>query len=82
MNSEDYRDQFFTEIGLEVNKDWEMCAVLPHLTLLGDFNKSWGYKLAPLLDAGLPVLVYNGDKDYLCNINGAQMWTDALVWKG
>lgn len=71
MNSEDYREQFFTEIGLEVNKDWEMCGVIPHLTLLGDFNKSWGYKLAPLLDAGLPVLVYNGDKDYLCNINGA-----------
>jgi len=52
------------------------------LTLLSDFNKSWGYKLAPLLDAGLPVLIYNGDKDYLCNIVGAEMWTDALVWKG
>lgn len=49
------------EIGLEVSKDWEMCSVLPHLTLLSDFNKSWGYKLAPLLDTGLPVLVYNGN---------------------
>ena len=82
MNSDDYREQFFTDAGLVFDKDWEMCATLPHLTLLNDFNKSWGYKLAPLLDAGLPVLIYNGDKDYLCNTIGAQMWTDALVWKG
>jgi hypothetical protein len=51
MNSDDYREQFFTDAGLVVTKDWEMCATIPHLTLLSDFNKSWGYKLAPLLDA-------------------------------
>ena len=40
---------------------WEECASMPHLTLMGDFNKSWGFLLAPLLDSGLPVLIYNGD---------------------
>jgi carboxypeptidase C (cathepsin A) len=80
LNSEDYRSQFFP--GHEVQGDWEVCADLPHLTLMSDFNKSWGYKLAPLLDAGIPVLVYNGDKDYICNAVGAEMWTDALVWEG
>ena len=60
--------------------EWTMCAELPHFTLLGDFNKNWGYKLAPLLDAGMPILVYNGDMDYICNKNGAEAWTNALVW--
>jgi cathepsin A (carboxypeptidase C) len=59
-----------------------MCATVPHLTLLTDLNQSWGYKLAPLLDAGVPILVYNGDQDYICNYKGAEMWTNALVWSG
>ena len=40
---------------------WEECSSLPHLTLMFDFEKSWGFNLAPLLDAGLPVLIYSGD---------------------
>lgn len=38
--------------------------------------------MAPLLDSGMPVLVYNGDKDYICNKNGAEAWTNGLVWAG
>ena len=61
---------------------WEECSTLPHLGLLLDFNAAWGYKLAPLLDAGLPVLIYNGDMDYICNWRGGLDWTNALVWDG
>ena len=61
---------------------WEEWATLPHLTLMFDFNRSWGYYLAPLLDAGLPVLIYNGDQDYICNWRGGDDWTKALVWDG
>jgi cathepsin A (carboxypeptidase C) len=65
MNSEDYQGQFM------VKGEWEVCADLPHLTLMSDFNRNLGYKLAPLLDSGMPVLIYNGDKDYICNTVGA-----------
>jgi len=40
---------------------WEMCAALPHLALTLDLDKMYGYKLAPLLDDGVPILIYNGD---------------------
>lgn len=69
-------------IPAEEGELWEECASLPHLTLLFDFEKSWGYNVAPLLDAGLPVLIYSGDQDYICNWYGGARWTDALVWDG
>lgn len=40
---------------------WEECATMPHLFLMYDFEVSWGYYLAPLLDKGVPILIYNGD---------------------
>ena len=50
------------------------------MALTFDGGASYGYKLAPLLDSGLPVLIYNGDQDYICNWMGGVKWTDALVW--
>jgi cathepsin A (carboxypeptidase C) len=42
----------------------------------------YGYKLAPLLDDGVPILIYNGDKDYICNWVGGLAWVSALEWTG
>lgn len=33
-----------------------------------------------LLDAGIPVLIYAGDADFICNWLGNQAWTDALEY--
>ena len=59
-----------------------MCAAGPHTILMIDLDKMYGWKLAPLLDDGIPVLIYNGDKDYICNWMGGLAWTDALEWTG
>ena len=80
MNSYDFREMF--NLPLDDSVVWEMCATLPHLALTLDFDASLGYQLAPLLDKGLPVLIYNGDKDYICNWLGGLRWTEALVWEG
>lgn len=45
-------------------------------------NKMAGYKLSFLLDIGVPILIYNGDKDYICNWMGGLAWTEALEWSG
>ena len=74
--SEQYRKQFPV---IKPNL-WEMCADLPHTFLLLDFDVMYGYKLAPLLDAGIPILIYSGDKDYICNWKGGLAWTNALKW--
>jgi len=41
-----------------------------------------GYKLSQLLDNDVPILIYNGDKDYICNWVGGLEWAEALEWTG
>lgn len=50
--------------------------------LTGDGAKPFHYDVAALLDQGVPVLIYAGDKDFICNWVGQVMWTEALEWSG
>lgn len=40
------------------------------------------HRAVPGLLAQMPVLVYAGDADYICNWLGNRAWTDALEWPG
>lgn len=59
LNTFEYREVM--QIPAEQGQVWEECATLPHIGLGYDMNKQWGFALAPLLDVGFPVLIYNGD---------------------
>jgi carboxypeptidase C (cathepsin A) len=39
-------------------------------------------QVAQLLDQGLPVLIYAGDKDYICNWVGNKEWISNMSWSG
>ena len=43
---------------------------------------SYQQKLPDQLAAGIRVLMYAGDQDYICNWLGNQAWTKALAWPG
>ncbi|QKX59439.1 uncharacterized protein TRUGW13939_06573 [Talaromyces rugulosus] len=47
----------------------------------GDWMKPF-HKLVPGLLEEIPVLIYAGDADFICNWLGNKAWTDALEWSG
>lgn len=46
----------------------------------GDWMKPYHRAVTDLLEKGLPILVYAGDKDFICNWLGNRAWTDELPW--
>jgi len=48
----------------------------------GDFMRDFSPKLVPLLEDNVPVMIYAGDKDLICNHVGNRRWVDSLEWSG
>lgn len=48
----------------------------------GDYGKPFHHDIRDMLEAGYPVLIFAGDKDYICNWLGQVAWTEALQWSG
>ncbi|AQZ09641.1 YBR139W [Zygosaccharomyces parabailii] len=49
--------------------------------LTGDGAKPFQQFVAELLDMNIPVLLYAGDKDFICNWLGNRAWSDKLDWR-
>lgn len=54
--------------------------VFRNFILSGDEMKPFQQYVAELLDKGVPVLLYEGDKDFICNWLGNHAWSDALEY--
>ncbi|KAI8634611.1 putative carboxypeptidase Y like protein A [Xylariaceae sp. FL1651] len=69
-------------VGAEVH-DYESCNtdVNRNFVFQGDWGKPF-HRLVPDLLKQIPVLVYAGDADYICNWLGNKAWTEALEWPG
>lgn len=37
-------------------------------------------KITDILNAGVDVLVYSGDKDFICNWRGGEKWSNDVKW--
>ncbi|CCF60031.1 hypothetical protein KAFR_0I02520 [Kazachstania africana CBS 2517] len=69
-------------IGAEVST-YESCNFDINRNFLfnGDWMKPYHRAVTDLLEQDLPVLIYAGDKDFICNWLGNQAWTNELPWK-
>jgi cathepsin A (carboxypeptidase C) len=63
-------------------RSWTECNMVVHSALLGDWMLDLSPKVTQILDSGLDVLVYSGDKDFICNWRGGEAWTHAVDWTG
>lgn len=80
-----YLNQDFVKetLGAEV-ETYESCNfdVNRNFMFAGDWMKPFHKNVINLLQQDLPVLIYAGDKDFICNWLGNQAWSNALEWSG
>ena len=74
------RDDVKQSLGVE-NRNWTQCDTAVYEKLQEDWMHSLGDDVRILLEGGVNVLVYSGDKDYVCNWRGGEKWTNTLNWK-
>lgn len=71
------------KLGVEV-EEYKSCNfdVNRNFLFAGDWMKPYHKNVVDMLESGLPVLVYAGDKDFICNWLGNQAWSERLPWSG
>jgi carboxypeptidase C (cathepsin A) len=64
------------------DREWESCNMEVHSDFMGDWGHNYDVVLPELLSAGVRVMIYVGDQDFICNWVGNRQWVDVLPWDG
>merc|ERR1711916_245283 len=75
------QDSVKEALGVKGRK-WTECNMRVHTNMLGDWIYNLAPKVADILDSGVKILVYSGDKDFICNWRGGEKWTNETKWSG
>lgn len=67
-------------LGVPTQQDWVMCSDQVHLMFLSETSKSVAPLISETLDEQIPVLLYAGDLDYICNYLGVKAVALDLDW--
>jgi cathepsin A (carboxypeptidase C) len=65
---------------LGVDMKFSSCNLIVNKAFTLDFMKNYHMLIPPMLDAGIDVLIYAGDQDFICNWLGNEKWVQALEW--
>ncbi|KAI9668519.1 MAG: hypothetical protein M1829_005336 [Trizodia sp. TS-e1964] len=76
------RDDVQKELGVEVS-NYDSCNfdINRNFLFAGDWMQPF-HRLIPGILEKIPILIYAGDADFICNWLGNQAWTEALEWPG
>jgi serine carboxypeptidase-like clade IV len=69
-------------LGVPAGTYWTECDNLVHSYLTQDWMTNLEKNIPAMLAAGVRVLVYAGDKDFICNFEGNKRWVNAMQWAG
>lgn len=81
-NIETYLNNATVQEALGVSKKWSSCNYIVNFEFSGDWMKNYQGMLPDLLQDDIPVLIYAGDVDFICNWIGNKQWTLGLPWTG
>lgn len=73
------REDVRKELKVE-KRTWTSCNMIVHTFMLGDWITNLQSSVINLLNNNVKVLVYSGDKDFVCNWKGGEAWTNSLNW--
>lgn len=62
------------------DRAWEACNMDVHADMMSDWGHAFDGVLPEMMAGGVRVLVYAGEKDFICNVLGNRRWVDALQW--
>jgi len=68
-------------LGVKGNQQWELCETGPYFALTDDMQKT-SEVLIPAILQQIPVMIYNGNYDLICDWMGTAAWSDAMTWPG
>jgi cathepsin A (carboxypeptidase C) len=76
------KKEVMAELGVEVS-GYDSCNfdINRNFLLQGDWMKPF-HRVVPGILEKIPVLIYAGDADFICNWLGNKAWTEALEWPG
>jgi len=67
---------------LGAKKNWSSCDNTVYDLMLGDWMNDLAENVKTVLESGIPVLVYSGMNDWICNYGGGELWVTQMQWKG
>lgn len=67
-------------LGAPASVDYQACASQPYQSLLHDMTVSYDDLVGALVDNGVPVMVFSGEDDWVCNSLASAQWLDGLIW--
>ena len=63
------------------SSDWVTCNDDINGKFTVDEMQNFAPQVSDMLEGGIPVLIYAGDVDFICNYLGNKAWTLSLDWK-
>uniref|UniRef100_A0A6B2L621 Carboxypeptidase n=1 Tax=Arcella intermedia TaxID=1963864 RepID=A0A6B2L621_9EUKA len=69
-------------LGVPSNVTWTDCSQDVYMNFLDDWVGNFAIDIPIVLAQNIPVLVYSGTNDFVCNALGGSRWTDAMTWPG
>jgi len=62
--------------------EFQACNMHVYVKFLFDWMKEYDRALPAMLHAGINILIYAGDADFICNWMGNQAWVEQMEWSG
>ena len=62
-------------------RTWTECSTSVHMLLTEDWMQNLEIRIPTILASGVQVLIYAGDQDFICNVEGNRRWVDVMQWQ-